>query len=737
MVLPKPIHPLTNHCSVIVDQTLYVYSPSGFQSLRLAQGAEWEDLPMGQSVIGGQCVKAVPGGDPGATGLYIVGGSVNETAKDWNYPGLQHYSFSQKKWEWVIPKDLVTQNRLNHAAVYLNASNSILVYSGSKPGDNGPSSQTFVISTAPPYGVTAFSSAAPPAVKPMLMPWDENHAVMFGGGSNEHVLTFSPEEGWRDLGVTLLAPINNQEAVQYTVVSGDDGSKILEKFDMSVSPNKVSRTPLLTAGGVVAAPGMTVGDKRKRVTIENWPAYNGTLAPKSTRTGFSVAQDANGVAVVSGGNEEDPLCMFDQKANAWLNATERFNGQQVIIQSTPSSTLSSTTPTSATPSAISSSAASTPAASTDDHKTRMLTVLGATLGAIFGIAALMVLLLICLRYKREKRKQAGKKGYIDKDPDGLDFADRGAEFMSEAGGSVGHKYSASKNHSQSSLAIISGRAGGNHKRGLGPLGSDASTQGLVTKKSPLGYSDSVEMSKFEIKVSPIAEKDFEKDDFERELDRDFEKSKPVAPPRPAPPPATATGRSRSSGWSRYFANNEATNLAHMPSGRSTYASERTSTGSESQYTNSQMYSQPSQTVPALEIPLNRFDGNRVSQVATGSPTLGNSTENLPHQPMQAELARANSTASTYSGISQDNHYLRQPVDSWTPMGDNNGLRPPSSNYTNSLAMPDTRTTSHNPYFEGDGLSSYYADSHYSNLYPSRLDIDNGAEGRDSTVTVFP
>ena len=73
----------------------------------------------------------------------------------------------------------------------------------------------------------------------------------------------------------------------------------------------------------------------------------------------------------------------------------------------------------------------------------MLTVLGATLGAIFGIAALLIILLLLLRWKRERRKRAGKGGYVEKDR--LSFADRGAEFMSEAGGAVGHNYSASMN----------------------------------------------------------------------------------------------------------------------------------------------------------------------------------------------------------------------------------------------------------------------------------------------------
>lgn len=725
MGIPEPIHALSGHCSVIHDNALYVYSPAGFQSLDLEEGAKWQELPMDISLTGAQCVKAVPGGDSSAAMLYVVGGTVNETAATWDYPGLMHYSFAQKKWDWVRAKDWVTQNRLNHAAVYLNESQSLLVYSGSQTaGDVGPSSSTFLISTVEPFTVKSSpSNDAPPVTKPMLMPWNDTHAAMFGGGAqNTAVFLFGPDSGWQNLGTTLAEPITNQDAVQCTVVSGDDGSKVLEKFDMSVSPNKVTRFALLNEGGTVAAPGTTVGDKAKRVTINDWPAYNGTLAPTVTRAGYSIAQNVNGQAVISGGSEEDPLCIFDQQKNAWVNATQLFEGAQIVIQSTPSATSSSTIqPTSNTVSSASSATATTaapPVAAPVNNKTRMLTVLGATLGAIFGIAAILILLLFCLKYRKAKNRKLQQSGYIEKDR--LSFADRGAEFMSEAGGSMTHKYSSSMNASQSSLAIVSGRVGPNHKRGLGPLGSDASTAGLVTKKSPLGYSEPVELSKFDLKPEPIAEEKLIRQNSGR-----------------APPRATANlGRSRSSGWSKYFANNDATNLAHVPSQRSTYASERTSTGSQSMYTDSRMYSQPPQAIPPLDIP--RFDGQRLSRVPTGSPTLGNSHENLPAQPMQAELDRANSNASARSGVSHDDYYARAPVETWTPVGDD---RPPSSNYTNSVVIDNNNNNT----IKGDGTSSYYPDgtssfykSGFSSFYPGQPKIEGFDRGSTvSNVTLFP
>lgn len=718
MSVPEPIWPLSGHCSVVHDGTLYVYSPSGFQSLDLKEGAKWQRLPMDISLTGAQCVKAVPGGNADAAKLYVVGGSVNATAESWNYPGLMHYSFAQKRWDWVRPETWVTQNRNHHAAVYMESVESILVYSGSQTtGDNGPSSSTFLISTKEPYTVRSSpSNMAPPAVNPMLKPWDQDNAVMFGGGpENKAVFLFNAVEGWHDLGVTLTEPFTNQDAVQCTLVEGSDGRKVLEKFDMSGSPNTITRINLLNPGGTIAAPGTIAGgkarsNKAKRVTISKWPAYNDTLAPTLSRRGYSVAQDEKGLAVITGGNPADPLCIFDEQANSWLNATALFAGQQVLSQSTP--TLSSGIATPTGPTTTSGDTNDAPPAA-PSNKTRMLTVLGATLGAIFGIASILILLLFCMKYRKNKKKKEQQSGYIEKDR--LSFADRGTEFMSEAGGSVAHKYTAS----QTSLAIATGRT--NHKRGVGDLGSDASTAGLVTKKSPLGYTEPVELSKFDLKPEKLDE------------DRLVRQNSSRAPPRPAAANANAViGRSRSSGWSKYFANNDATNLAQLPSQRSTYASERTSMASPTMYT----YSQPTQTVPRLEIP--EFEGQRVSNVAVGSPTLGNSQENLPAQPMQAELGRANSSGSVRSGVSslhsQDHYYSRSPVASWTPVGDD---RPPSSNYTNSVIGENRNRDGTSSYYATDATSSFYPKSNYSSFYPGQTPPLGAPEGRDSTMTVFP
>ncbi|KAF1941832.1 hypothetical protein EJ02DRAFT_190040 [Clathrospora elynae] len=714
MGTPQPKYPLSGHCSIIYEETLYVYSSAGFQSLKLQEGAEWEALPMDISLTGAQCVKAIPKGDAKAAKLFVVGGSVNQTVTQWNYPGLMHYSFAENKWDWQRSESWNTQNRQNHAAVYLQDSQKILVYSGSqKTGENGPSSESFLFSTVEPFSVQSLPSAgAPPSVKPMLMNSDANTALLVGGGAtNTAVWKYSIQGGWQDLGVALEQPITDPEAVQCSAISNKDGGVALEKYDLGVTPNKVERILLLNKDGKPAAAGTLVGEKVKRVTVDDWSTYNGTLAPTSVRSGFSLAQGDNGITVASGGSQTDPLVLFDAKGNSWLNATALFAGQQIITQSvsTSSSTpASSTASISATPSSATTIVAASPM-TPPNNKGRMLTVLGATLGTIFGIALTLILILLCLKYRKNKTRKS--TGYVEKDR--MSFADRGADFMKEAGGSVASYQPRHNNDSLTSLAIIQGRGPPGHKKNVA---SDASTTGLVKKSSPLGYSEPYELAKFDLKPETA-------------------RAAMVRQNSSRTPPVKAAPRARSSGWSRYFANNDATNLASVQPDRSTYASDRTSTGSVSQYTNSRMYShRPSQLVAPLEIP--KLDGQRISQVASGSPTLGTPNHGLPHyvQPMQAELSRANSNGSTHSGFSHnDDHYFRDPVESWTPMG---GGRPTSSQYTGSMIIePNSKFDATSSYYP-NGTSSFYPKSNLSSFYPGEEGAPVIHDARDSTFTMF-
>jgi hypothetical protein len=760
MSIPKPPLDLTGHCSAVFNNTVYAFSPAGFQSLELSQGAEWKTLPTGVSVSGGICV-------PGSNSLFIVGGTPNATST--SYSGLQQYSFTGNSWETITPIAQVTQNRQFHGAAFINSSSSILVYAGSQTsGDNGPSSQTFLISTLPPFGVLSFSSqGAPPLVSPMVMPWDSDHVLMIGGSaSNQQVFTFGQPEGWVSLGTTLAKPISDPSTTQCTLVTGDDGSKVLEMYDMGVSPNSVTEYALWTNGGpasvgdVVGAPTSSKG--RRDLTVSNWPAYNNTLAPTNTRSGYALADSSDGLVIITGGDAANPIAIFDQRENTWVNATSLLVEKNQVPLTSPTSTslpsVSVVVPI-ATSTSSPSSTATAAAGGTPSHS-KVLTVLGGTLGAIFGLAAILILILVLLRYKREKKKNTEEE-YNEKDGR-LSFADQGAEFMHEAGGSKGRAYSESINGSVSSLQIFNksgskSKVGANkvntHKRGVP---SDSSQLGLVKAKSPLGINDPLEMSQISGKTSPTYTNA-----------NSLAPSTMNSPPNSSHLPAAVTTvgpdedpeRSRSNGWSRYFANNEVTNLASMQSGRSTFGTDadtyRTSE-SRSEYDDPRNMSNSS--VRPLELNLGpKFDGQRLSRVATGSPTMGRSNDDV-REGLSAEIRRAESVSSrgsnpgfTYSSSTRDGNSTRDGPTTWTPVS-NAEWTDSSKRAADTKSISSVYSNSGNPYFSG-GTNPYHTNDHTQTYFskkrtaehvPSLPDLGlpqhNFGENRDSQasqVTIFP
>ncbi|KAB2577505.1 Galactose oxidase/kelch beta-propeller [Lasiodiplodia theobromae] len=754
MTPPKPDVALKNHCTVVHENTLYAYSPDAFQSISLEEDAEWKTLTYNISAAGAQCVY-------GGGALYVVGGTVDASL---NYPGLMKYDFAAKDWEWLYPTDSILANRVNHGAAYLEASSQLLVYAGTTvTGDAGTSSGTYTINTAAPYSISSYpSGGAPNVISPILLPWDDSHALMLGGGAAQtQIFKFSVENGWENLNVQLPTAIVDQTTTKCTLVDGDDGSKVLEQYNLGASPNEVTRLALLGAGGAQAETGQAIGAKRKRdLSLSDWPSYNSSLAPDTPRAGASIAQDSQGRAIISGGDDDDPIVIFDERKNTWMNSTQFFYGSQepTKISSSSSSSLSSkissatssslaaasstvasaiaSATASGTSSAAGSASSSDASSSDDDHKNRMLTVLGATLGTIFGLAAILVIILLILRCR--KKKQKGPGGEKGGEKDRLSFADRGvSQFGQYPPPPAAPPYMQDNNASQTSLAIISGKFGNGakapktHTRGLP---SDASTAGLVAKKTPYGY-ESHEMSP--IGAAPP-----------------YSVQNPMAEPPPAAVADEKPDRSRSSGWSRYFANNEATNLANEPYDRSS----RVSDMSQSVYdTNSRYLStppkfgNPNQILPPLDVSFanNAFDGNKVSQIMSASPTIGNSREDLSSRgmgvgtPMRAELARANSV-STISSFESKRMSQAEGQQTWTPIeGSGWNNRAPSSLY------PDSRPQSEVPFADGtssyypnDGTSSYYPKSNTNSLYPPSLHPDAAkmpapAAGRESTVTVFP
>ena len=384
---------------------------------------------MGVPTNNSKCVQGAINKDQS---FIVIGG----TTSTQNYNGLQHYSFSSKKWTSDQPVTGVATNRVGHGAAYLQQSSSILMYAGSQDSNYSPSSQTFLIQTSSPYNVQAFESNATPVTNPLMMPWNASHALMLGGSSsNSALFTFGPLYGWQQYDVSLPSPLKDINKMQATVQTGSDGSKVLELFDLSTAPNGVEAILLQNATSASSSkrayvpPQHHPSKKRKRDgTLANRPAYNNTLAPQNTRTGFSLAQDSRiGLIVVSGGSDQSPLAIFNQTGNQWVDPNAFFGTEPSL------------SPSSSAPSHTSSAASATSVANVaTDHAVRnqSLTILGGVLGGVFGVAVLLVLILLLIRYLRRRRTQKRARqesSYALDDKAEMDFRDVGADYMKEAG----------------------------------------------------------------------------------------------------------------------------------------------------------------------------------------------------------------------------------------------------------------------------------------------------------------
>lgn len=683
----EPPVALKDHCSIIYNNTLFVYSPDAFQSIPLQQNAQWSQLPNGVSVTGAQCVRGGIDGDHTRNALYVVGGSTNSSSVQ--YSGLQRYDLDNKKWNTISPVAPVTQNRQNHGVAYMNASSSLVIYAGSQDNNTNPSTQTFLVATYPPYIVQAYESAgAPPTVAPLMLPWTDSHAVMLGGGAqNTDIFTFGPDEGWENSGVSLANGLQDRTKVQCSLLSLDDGSKVLQCFDLSTSPNTITNTALLAAGGQPAPPGQIVGSpssmpsssststpsrKRKRdLTLNDFPTINNTLASTTTRSGFSLAQGDSGLIVFTGGGSaQDPMTMFNSTQNSWLNATQFFNAK-------PSSTTSSTS-TKPTSSVVTISSTSSPSSTSSSHHSHVpgLTILGAILGAACGLAAILIVALLALRHYRRKRELRERRSNVGFPHDNKDerpgIPDRENVPLSYRGEPMAQGPAPAHD----SMAIMSGRAAAGQPI-LDPIqrdDQDFSKQVMDRTRSP---------------QSPA----------EREIDR----TQQSILDRSSEEVIDLPNRRTDEGWSSYFQGNNAMNLSSMQDQRSTYRSD--DTHSRSDYRGSYW---PHGSREIQPLALGRFeDGREVSNVPFASPSIehpaanGRGTGLAVSEGMPAVMSSGDSHSGDdrdvdradafSSGVPASVHDDR----GWDPISDKNyssSDRTPSSTYTESVYPGTNRDT---------------------------------------------
>lgn len=672
MSLPIPPMTLEGHCSVIYNNTLYVYMPEAFISLPLSLHGEWKSLPLGESVSDAVCVEG--GNNDSDAALYVVGG----TSSNSSYPGLQRYLFEDERWETIIPGTMVTQSRLSHGATYLKASSSILVYGGSQ-GSTDPSSETFLISITSPYVVDALNSqGAPAVVSPSLLSWDDQTAVLIGGSSsNTNVFLFAKSSGWVKSSVSLSTNIPDNSVA---MVLGSDGSKVLEIFNMSVFPNTVNSIALADANGIPAPSGQWVGTaksssslsshtRRQGITLASFPAYNGSLAPTTIRSSFSLAQSSNGTVVISGGSSTDYLCIFDQFQNSWVNATKLFNGDKEVQQpsaTVPSSSSTMTAASTPTPSS-STSPSSSPAIATNPPATgsngSLKIIIGATLGTLLGLAAILIIILLVLRRQTGRQKSQGSNNarrYSTDNKNRLSFQDQGLEPLARAA----YPMALGPVPSVDSLAIVSGKTGSPRATPL--VGS----QGHLPSTNPQ-------------KPTPVPRVVSRWPDATTRLQSGLVET-PVA--RSPPDERPRGDRTTDEGWSKYFKDINDAGLAGMEPARSTISS-RASTKSD--YRNSQWPSAPGIALGVLDEP------QPLNRVQVGSPStelFPSAKESLLHQSQAAKISSVDSLSIVSENDDQD------PVDAFSsgvPASINDesswlegvSERPLSSNYTGSYYPP--------------------------------------------------
>ncbi|RKF62530.1 putative pre-mrna splicing factor clf1 [Erysiphe neolycopersici] len=519
MSLPSSSHSLDNSCTVIYNRTVFSYSSESFQSLKLQANATWEELPMGVPVNGGVCVYRTPLENGTLPSMFIVGGVSDSKS----YQGLQRYTFNTRQWDTIIPSDPVLQNRLYHGAVYLNESDSILVYSGTQDQRASLSSQTFTIQASEPFLVSAFQSIASPAISPVLLQWTDSQAVYLGGSdTNKKVMLFDPENSWVDSNITLANPVINTENIKSTIISGDDLTKVLYTFDLSKSPNSVNITVIRNSEGIPiqkARPTYSKGTQNlpqrpERLTAKNWPSYDDALAPRVSRKSCTISKDrATGLVVFTGGSQVNSLAIFDARGNHWEDPSVILGSKEL---SAP---------------AISASVAISDdlneAKHSDETKSQLSQkVLGIIIGSVLISAVLIIGLLLFCRSRRakvqyDKTNNPRLKGSSD-EKDGMDFVDR------EIPDIILEKYSSS------------------------PIGD------YKQSKKDGDYNNSHHIYK-NIISKPISLHKREGEDSPSYLEE--------TRPAPLPNEASRTER-RSSGWNRYWSSDNSSPVAGLYSSKS-------------------------------------------------------------------------------------------------------------------------------------------------------------------------
>jgi len=315
--------------------------------------------------------------------------------------------------------------------------------------------------------------------------------------------------------------------------------------------------------------------------------------------------------------------------------------------------------------------------------------LGIVLGSIIGFCLLIVAVILCI--KRSRKKGGSPEDGRRKGEKEMDFADRGLSN----GPSKRYPKRHEASHSQasvSSTAILMGKVSSSPPqpplgRGHGSKGSDSSSafnksyKSAISKPIPqTGLAPSTSFSRSQQRPPVVGG------------------GGPIMLPRQ---PSNAGNQKqddetrRSSGWNRYWSGGSALNMMGFGNKRTTYGSQQSDR--ESVYSNDGgMPPKLNTSVPGISF----GHSGRLSQVASGSPTIYQAKGYPLEQGMSGQIARTASVSSVSSyGDHRDEFSSGVPTSeesqkAWTPFGGSDwNNRAASSVYTdNSFNQPTPRGT---------------------------------------------
>ncbi|KAJ5688005.1 hypothetical protein N7536_010624 [Penicillium majusculum] len=659
MTGPKPLLKIEGDCSTIHSNTLYTYSPTGFQYIPLKEKGEWKKLPSPEhKVTGPACVQGGTGGnenDEDKKAFYLIGGTGPSGSS-----GLQRFSFSTQKWE-TLTIDSSMKDRTGHGVGYISSTSEILVYAGNTDGSTQPSQSTLLISTIPPFTVSSgMDQGAPALYEPIILPWGSSEVALIGGSATNTAIFVYEATNKKGFTISEASLPSAIESSSLCALASDSGTKVLEEFNMVASPNSVT-SYLLSSKGKVQNPITAIASSEKRGLTDS---YNGTFAPTASWSDYTLAQ-GSGLVVLASGQSNDSLAIFNQTSNAWVNSTELFYGkgdQHVLKPSTTSFTSSTSTSTSSSTS-TSTSASTTPTSSSEpvatvgggltDHGKM---ILGATLGSILGFGLILLIILFLLR--REKKKKAAQPGRGGDNKDRLSFQDQGIEPLTEGAYPMARSPVPVAAGSVDSLAIFSGNYKG--EKSLKPPSNTG--YGLSSKpksSSPLSTIPSSGV----MGASSVYTNDTNRADDDTSHGNQ------------------AADRMTDEGWGKYFEDGGATNFQ---SDRSTMSSVYT----KSDYRGSAW---PMTTLTPLNFGF--LDQPKpLGHVLSGSPTTEHGSSEMGSRSLvipESQSARISSADSI--SIASDDDRDERDDPKWQGAGQSSWLgRPTSSNYTTSFYQSSTK-----------------------------------------------